>query len=97
MRVTTFLASLSRYQVHVGHIVAEANLPSDYASRNPIICDHSESCQVCMFVSEAEEAAVMALSVRDVVEGRATMPFTNRVAWRSTPCARPLAARYSSY
>ena len=83
VRVTTYLASLSRYQIHVGHISAEANLPSDYASRNTVVCD-SESCQVCAFVSEAEEAAVMTLSVRDVIEGRATMPFTNRVAWRAT-------------
>ena len=49
VRVTSFLSTASRYQVVIGHIAGSANLPSDYASRNPVACQDS-NCQVCTFV-----------------------------------------------
>ena len=54
-RVTTFLTTVSRYQVHVRHIAGAENLPSDFASRNPQQCLDS-SCQICKFIAEMEDS-----------------------------------------
>ena len=82
-RVTTFLSLASQYNVRIRHIAGVSNVPSDYASRNPPECP-DKNCQVCKFVHELEEASVRHLSVSDVSDGAARMPFTNRVAWLST-------------
>ena len=82
-RFTSFQSTASRYQVVVGHIVGSANLPSDYASRNPVACQDS-NCQVCSFVSDLETSVVRTLSVTDVTDGAVSMPFTNRPAWVDT-------------
>ena len=50
-RVTSFLSILSRYQVSVGHVSGMSNLPTDFASRNPVPCNR-KSCQICQFVDE---------------------------------------------
>ena len=50
-RVTSFLSTASRFQVVIVHIMGSANLPSNYAGRNPVACQES-NCQVCTFASE---------------------------------------------
>ena len=82
-RVSTFLTIVSRYHVEVQHISGAANLPSDYTSRHPVSCP-DRSCQVCKFVNECEDSVVRSLSVKDVIEGAAKMPFTSRSAWSAT-------------
>ena len=82
-RVTTFLSTLSRYQIQVQHISGAANLPSDFASRHPQSC-LNQSCQICKFIEEIEDSVVRSLSVKDIMDGNAKMPFTSRVAWLST-------------
>ena len=82
-RVTTFLSTVSRYFVQVRHISGAANLPSDFASRNPIACSDS-SCQICRFIQEDEDSVVRELSVKDVTQGSFRMPFTSRAAWMAT-------------
>ncbi|XP_021361288.1 uncharacterized protein LOC110455461 [Mizuhopecten yessoensis] len=79
-RVTSFLSIVSRYAIHVRHIAGIANLPSDFASRNPIECLDS-SCQVCKFIAEMEDSVVRDVSVNDVLELTIHMPFTSRAAW----------------
>ena len=79
-RVTSFLSSVSRYQVMLLHLAGSANLPSDFASRNAPACDDPR-CQVCSFVSEAEDLAVRPISVHDVLSGKTSLPFTSRSAW----------------
>ena len=37
-RVTSFLSTVSEFQTRVRHIAGQANLPSDYASENPLKC-----------------------------------------------------------
>ena len=74
-RVTSFLSTASRYQVVVGHIAGSANLPSDYASRNPVACQDS-NCQVCSFVSDLETSVVRTLSVTDVTDGAVSLGLT---------------------
>ena len=79
-RVMTFLTAVCRYQVEVTHI-AGAKIPfTDYASRHPVECVDG-SCQVCKFVSEFADSVVRQLSVKDVIDGRAHMPFVNRQSW----------------
>ena len=80
-RVTTFLSVVSRYQLHVRHIAGAVNLPTDYTSRNPSVCPDA-TCQVCKFVHELQTSVVR--SVYDVLNGTATMPFTNRTTWLAT-------------
>ena len=95
-RVSTFLSTVNRYQVQVNHISGAANLPSDHASRNALQCKDG-TCQVCTFVAETEEATVHAISVQDVTEGRFTMPFTSRAAWRETQLECPNLRRVHAH
>ena len=81
--MTTFLSTVSRYQVQVRHIAGIENLPSDFASRNPQQCLDS-SCQICKFIAEMEDSVVRDISVGDVIEGSVRMPFTSRAAWQAT-------------
>ena len=82
-RVTSFLSTVSRYRVTVGHLAGSVNLPSDFASRNPISCTDN-SCQVCSFTENLQQASVRSLTVQEVVEGPTPMPFTSRPAWLQT-------------
>lgn len=95
-RVTTFLSIVSRYQVQLQHIAGAANLPSDYASRSPQLCP-TQSCQICKFILEVEDSVVRNLSVKDVMEGSARMPFTSRAAWLATQRECPDLRRTHSY
>ena len=79
-RVMTFLTAVCRYQIEVTH-VAGINIPfTDYASRHPIECPN-KSCQVCKFVEEFADNVVRKLTAKDVIDGNAQMPFTNRQSW----------------
>lgn len=82
-RLTTFLSAISRYNINVQHIAGASIVFTDYASRNPIQCDH-EACQVCLFINEMRESVVRYLSVKDVLSGQSSMPFTSRAAWIAT-------------
>lgn len=95
-RVTTFLSVVSRYSVTVRHIAGVANLPSDFASRNPVDCSDS-SCQICKFISETEDSVVRVTSVNDVLEESVRMPFTSRAAWLATQHECPDLRRVHSH
>ena len=95
-RVTSFLSAVSRYQVSLLHLAGSANLPSDFASRNAPACDVPH-CQVCSFVSEAEDLAVRPISVQDVLSGQASLPFTSRAAWLQTQLECPYLRRVHSH
>ena len=60
-RVTTFLSTLSHYQIELKHIAGKKNIVSDFASRNPVVCDGS--CQVCTFIEELEGSVVNAVVI----------------------------------
>ena len=95
-RVTSFLSSVSRYQVTLLHLAGSANLPSDFASRNAPACD-GPRCQVCSFVSEAEDLAVRPISVHDVLSGKTSLPFTSRSAWLQSQLKCPDLRRVHSH
>ena len=81
-RVSTFLATLSEFNVEVCHISGSSNRSSDFGSRNPNEC-HDKSCQVCKFVQETLNSVVRQLSVDDILSGSARMPFSNHHAWHA--------------
>ena len=81
-RLTTFLSSVSRYGAEVKHIPGSMNLVSDYASRHPLECSEPSICSICKFVQTAIESVVHKITVEDVIEGRSSIPWTNRGTWR---------------
>lgn len=81
-RVTTFLSAVNRYQVNVKHISGSKIPFTDFSSRNPVQCEE-KTCQICKFIEETSECVVRSLSIQDVLNGNAVMPFTNRTAWIS--------------
>ena len=95
-RVTSFLSSVSRYQITLLHLAGSANLPSDFASRNAPACDDPR-CQVCSFVFEAEDLAVRPISVHDVLSGKTSLPFTSRSAWLQSQLECPDLRRVHSH
>ena len=82
-RVTSFLTTVSRYQVSLQHLAGTANyLPSDFASRNAPDCNEPQ-CQICSFVHETETSVVRGISTQEVLENTKRLPFTGRPAWLS--------------
>ena len=82
-RLSTYLSAACRHHIVIRHISGAVNLPSDFASRNPVICDEV-NCQMCIFATSLEESVVRGVSVRDILDGRGQLPFTSRKAWHST-------------
>ena len=81
--VTTFLSTVSRFRLTIDHLARAANLPSDFASPNPLSCPYGQ-CQVCLFAADLQEASVRSMTVQGVVEGSISMPFNSHPAWIST-------------
>ena len=73
---------MSRSQVILQHLAENANLCSDFASRNAPDCTEPQ-CQVCCFLHETENSVVRGPSVRDILASSKPLPFTNRYAWHS--------------
>lgn len=82
-RISTFLSTVSRYNMRISHIAGVANLPADYSSRQPIEC-FNQKCQICQFVDDMSDCTVRNVSVKDVIDGSVSMPFTSRNAWHTT-------------
>ena len=81
-RVSTFLSTLSRFNVAVQHIPGNMNIVADFQSRNPAECNGG-SCQICRFVSESVES-ICRLQVSDILEGKCPMPYSSPAAWKAT-------------
>ena len=81
-RVVTFMSTLSQFNVEVQHVSGSLNLPSDFLSRNPAICD-SHSCQVCKFINDSDSVVVRTISIQDVLAGHKPIPFGNRSCWKN--------------
>ena len=95
-RVTTFLSTVSRYQISLRHLAGSSNLPSDFASRNAPHCDDPR-CQICAFIMKAEDSVVRPISVQDVLSGSIALPFTTRSAWLQTQQECPDLRRVHSH
>ena len=79
-RVATFLSMVSRYHVKLKHIKGIENGLVDYASRNPSVCSEL-NCQICKFVDDMDSSVVRQCSVKDVLESKASVPFSTRNSW----------------
>lgn len=80
-RVSSFLATISRFHVKLLHISGKDNAISDYASRNAQACVCDGSCQICNFISDLEVSVVRELSVGDILSGHCPVPYTTRSTW----------------
>lgn len=87
-RVSTFLATVSRYQASLRHLSGCSNVPSDFASRNAPECNNPD-CQICSFIVQTEESVVRHVSTQDVISGHVKLPFTSRSAWGVTQLECP--------
>ena len=79
--MTSFLTTISCYQVHPQHLAGKANLPSDFTSRNAADCSEP-NCQICNFVHKMEDSIVRNVSIHDILTNKSNLPFTTRSAWR---------------
>ena len=79
-RVTSFLSTVSRYQVNVRHFNGSVNIPSDFASRNATECTEPH-CQICSFIAQLEDSVVRSVHVQDIIDNQNRLPFTTRSAW----------------
>ena len=79
-RVTTFLAALCRFNVHLSHVKGSENIYADFASRNAAECNN-DRCQVCKYVQESSESVVRACTVSDVLSSAAPVPYCSRSGW----------------
>ena len=79
-RVTSFLSTVSRYQVNVRHLNGSVNIPSDFASRNAAECTEPH-CQICSFIAQLEDSVVRSVHVQDIIDNQNRLPFTTRSAW----------------
>ena len=79
-RVTSFLSTVSRYQINVRHLNGSVNIPSDFASRNASECTEPR-CQMCSFITQLEDSVVRSVHVQDIIDNQTRLPFTTRSAW----------------
>ena len=79
-RVSTFLSTVSRYNVHIAHLKGTENIYSDYASRNAVECNN-KGCQICSFIQDISESVIRSCSVKDILESRSSVPFSSRNGW----------------
>ena len=95
-RVSTFLSCLSEHNVTLQHIKGEGNRSSDFASRFPIKCCDS-TCQICEFVQDTTDSVVNAVTVSEVLDGSARIPFYNKSAWKSAQQNCPALRKTCTY
>ena len=80
-RVASYMSTLAEYNVDVQHISGSQNLPSDFQSRNPPLCD-SSCCQICKFIEDSSTAIVKSISVEEILNGHVKVPYDNKAVWR---------------
>ena len=80
-RVSTFLSTLCRYNVHLVHLKGSENTYSDYISRNAMECKQKR-CQICTFVTEVGDSVIRACTVQEILESEVSVPFSSRSGWQ---------------
>ena len=81
-RLSTFLSTVSQYNVRLLYLCGSANIPSDFASRNAPNCSADE-CQICKFVSEKATSPVLQSVNNSIIDEPPTI-YTTRHAWLLT-------------
>ena len=84
-RISTFLINLSSMSVEVRYRPGKLMTSTDYTSRHPVECTATTKCQICSFAkqvqAEGDGAAKVRLLFKDVLEGRAIMPYIQLKSW----------------
>ena len=86
-RVASFLTDLSALRVEVIHRPGKKMLVTDYNSRHPNSCS-DRRCKICQFAFNLEKIGdeavpmVCTVSVEEIKNGAAKIPFTKRAAWK---------------
>ena len=93
-RISTFLTGLSVLPVELRHKPGKEMMSSDYASRNPQVCQ-SRKCQICTFVEEWQvmgdnASNIRSLTIEDIKSGAAIMPLTQRKVWKNIQARDPV-------
>ena len=78
--VTSFMSTVSRYQINVRHLNCSVNIPSDFESLNASECIEPR-CQICSFITQLEDSVVRSVHVQDIIDNQTRLPFTIRSAW----------------
>ena len=79
-RVTSFLSTVSRYQINVRHLNGSVNNVSDFESRNASECTEPR-WQICSFITQLENSVVRSVHVQDIIDHQTRLPFTTKSAW----------------
>ena len=85
-RVSSFLSTLCRYNVHLQHLKGKENTYADYASRNVVPCTFSK-CQICSYINDTIDSVVRSLSVKDVLSSTAPVPYSSKSGWYELQCS----------
>ena len=96
-RMTTFLSNVSRYSAEIQHIAGRVNLPSDYASRHPLDCTNPNICQICKFSNESSTLSVYEINIKNILDGEASLPYTNRESWKLIQTECPNLRKVSAH
>ena len=81
--ISTFLSTLSRYDISIQHLSGSSKLAAYYLSCSPVECEEA-NCQICEFVDEAEQSTVRNITVNDIRQGSQQMPYITSSTWKST-------------
>ena len=95
-RVTSFLSTVSRYQINVRHLNGSVNIPSDFESRNASECTEPR-CQICKFITQLEDSVVRSVHVQDIIDSQTRLPFITRSAWLAIQTNCPFETRNPSF
>lgn len=89
-RISTYLSTLSKFNIALQHIPGMANLPADYHPGSPMECSEQDF-QVRKFVERSADIVVRKLTDDDNLSGRSktAVPFTTSMEKHSTclPCS----------
>ena len=85
-RISTFLSEISVLDIEIIHTPGKELKSSDFNSRHPNDCN-GKRCQICKFAFELEDIGdrtipmVGNITVLDILQGKASMPFNQKPAW----------------
>ena len=88
VRLSLFLTGLSALPVELRHKAGATMFTSDYLSRNPVECGNPKNCDVCQYVEKWQARsdnadAIRSLNIEDFLNNSATVPYTQRGAWKN--------------
>ena len=78
-QISTFLSTLSSFNVTITHLKDSSNQSSNSVSRHPNACDNSP-CPICDFMQSTTESVVQLVADSDIFSGTFTILFLSETA-----------------